>query len=203
MKRIYFTAIPLQSNFVLQPSVPEPVNFDLKDQQPRCFPIIRVMAQTMQPGDQAELVIVRQHNSRHNENYDAILQELQSLHLADVQVRDLALEESQSRNVLMHMFRSMIEVLEPDACYYACMTFGTKAWPLVLASVLNYAEKILDNTQVAGVYYQEALRRNGQIVKTRMYDMSVLFSLNSVVDLVADSDGGSKEDAIRMLLEGC
>lgn len=203
MKRIYFTAIPLQSNFILQPVVPQAVNFELADSTPRCFPIIRIMAQTMQPGDEAVLVIVRQQNGQDNANYDAILRELETLNLAHVQVKDLPLAESQERNVLMGMFRSMISVLEPDACYYACMTFGTKTWPLVLASVLNYAEKILDNTQIMGIYYQEALRQDGQIVRTRMYDMSVLFALNSVVDLVADTDSDQKEEAIRILLEGC
>lgn len=203
MKRIYFTAIPLQSNFVLEPSVPEAVNFELKDQTPRRFPIIRIMAQTMQPGDEAVLVIVRQQNDAHNPNYDAILEEAHSLHLEHLEVKDLPLAESQNQNVVIEMFRSMLDVLENNSCYYSCMTFGTKTWPLVLASVLNYAEKVLENTQVKGIYYQEALRENGQIVRQRLYDMSVLFSLNSVVDMVAESDGAGKETAIRMLLEGC
>lgn len=205
MKRIYFTAVPLQSNFVLQPVVPQAVNFELTDSAPRCFPIIRIMAQTMKPGDEAVLVIVRQQNSPNNENYDLIVQELNGLNLAKVQIKDLTLPESQDRNVLVGMFRAMIGALEPNACYYACMTFGTKSWPLVLMSVFNYAEKILDNVQIMGVYYQEALRCEGKIIQTRMYDMSVLLSLNSVVDLVTDMDDDSnqKEETIRILLEGC
>ena len=203
MKRIYFTAIPLQSNFILEPCVPEPVNFKLQDTSLRRFPIIRIMSQTMQPGDEAVLVIVRQKNSEHNPNYDAILEELKGLHLEHVEVKDLSLEESQDRNVVVGMFRSMLDVLEDNCCYYACLTFGTKIWPLVLTSVFNYAEKVLEDTHIEGVYYQEALRENGKIVRHRLYDMSVLFALNSVVDMMAEDDVINKESAIRTLLEGC
>lgn len=202
MRRIYYTAIPLQSNFVLQSAVPEAVNFRLLDQTPRRFPILRILAQTMEPGDEADLIVVRQSNSKENPNYAAFLQELESLQIPNVRVRDLVLEESQSRDVILSMFKSLVGTLQNHACYYACITFGTKLWPLVLQSVMNYAKKVLPDTEVKGIYYQEALRENGQIVKHRIYDMSVLQSLNNVVDLVAATEGENPEAAIDLLLEG-
>ena len=54
--------------------------------------------------------------------------------------------------------------MESDACYYADATFGTKTYPLVLSSALHYAEKILDDTEVCGIYYRELTpgKRPGQ-----------------------------------------
>ena len=202
MKRIYYTAIPLQSNFLLRDAVPEAVNFRLLDRTPRKFPILRILGQTMEPGDEACVVVVRQSNDQENPNYGAFLQELEELHIPDVRVQDLVLEESQSRDVILSMFKSLMGTLENHACYYACITFGTKIWPLVLQSVLNYAGKMLPDTQIKGIYYQEALWENGQILKHRIYDMSILQSLSNVVDLVAESGGENPEAAIELLLEG-
>ena len=68
---------------------------------------------------------------------------------------DLTTPENQQRDGLLALFEALTDVMESDACYYADATFGTKTYPLVLSSALHYAEKILDDTEICGIYYRE------------------------------------------------
>ena len=71
------------------------------------------------------------------------------------------------RDGLLTLFEALTDAMESDACYYADATFGTKTYPLVLSSALHYAEKILDDTEVCGIYYRELTRESGQVKNAR------------------------------------
>lgn len=109
--------------------------------------------------------------------------------------------ENQGKDTLLGMFSDLLEQMEDDACYYACMTFGTKTFPLVLFSVLSCVEKIKKNVEIQGIYYQEITRSSGVCTAANLYDVTALFTLNRIVDLVAEMDADHKEEMVRLLLE--
>ena len=202
MNRIYFTAVPLESNFVLETMPLNPVNFRLDTRLTEtAFPIVPVIAAPLQPGDTATVVAVRQQNTGRNRNMDILRRELEGLGRSNWTLRDLTVPESQEKDLLLGLFAEMIGCLQDDTCYYACMTFGTKTYPVVLFSALSYADKIRRNTQICGIYYREVLRTQGKMRESRLYDVTALFTLNSLVDLVADMDCDAKEPMIRRMLE--
>lgn len=202
MNRIYFTAVPLESNFVLEKMPLNPVNFRLDTKLTEtAFPIVPVIDATLQPGDTATVVAVRQQNASRNKNMDILRQELESMGRSNWTLRDLIVPESQNKDLLLGLFAEMIGCMQDDTCYYACMTFGTKTYPVVLFSALSYADKIRRNTQICGIYYREVLRKQGKMQQSRLYDVTALFTLNSLVDLVAGMESDAKEDMIRQMLE--
>lgn len=202
MNRIYFTAVPLESNFVLETMPLNPVNFRLDTRLTEtAFPIVPVIDATLQPGDTATVVAVRQHNTGRNKNMDILRRELEGLGRSNWTLRDLTVPESQERDLLLGLFAEMIGCLQDDTCYYACMTFGTKTYPVVLFSALSYADKIRSNTQICGIYYREVLRTQGKMRESHLYDVTALFTLNSLVDLVAGMDCEDKAPMIRRMLE--
>lgn len=208
MKRIYITAVPLESNFVLAPVRPDTANFALPQQPARAaFPITHVIAATMQEGDSAVVIAVRQQNAPENANLRLLQQELQSLALKDWVLRDITIPENQQRDELIALFEKLAEAFEENACYYACITFGTKTFPIVLLSALRYAERLLQNTQIKGIYYREFVRRGSTVQTVRMYDVSVLFTLDGIVDMAAHLGVTGQKDFIRFLLmpkeDGC
>ena len=81
------------------------------------------------------------------------------------------------------------------------MTFGTKTFPLVLFSVLSCVEKIKKNVEIQGIYYQEITRSAGVCTAANLYDVTALFTLNRIVDLVAEMDADHKEEMVRLFLE--
>lgn len=200
MKRIYVTAVPLDSNFVLEKYPTNPVNYATKRPLPACyFPITPVIADTAREGDEIRVIAVRQKNSEHSKNMQLLRGELEELGLPFT-ITDLTTDESQHRDQLLTLFEALINCMESNACYYACTTFGTKTYPLVLSSALHYAEKMLDDTEVMGVYYRELTRENGQVKSAMQYDVSVLFTLDRIIDMAANSEIQDKQAFMRLLL---
>lgn len=169
MKRIYITAIPLDSNFAITPYAAEPVNYTQTTTQPTCYPITPILADTAHDGDEIKVIAVRQVNSPHSENLGGFPpragQPGQALHPRRPDQR----RKTQQRDGLLTLFEALTDAMESDACYYADATFGTKTYPLVLSSALHYAEKILDDTEVCGIYYRELTRESGQVKNARQY----------------------------------
>ncbi len=202
MKRIYITAVPLQSNFVVEQKPVNPVNFALcRGPQQACFPIVPIIAQTVRPGDSVHVLAVCQKNQPQNENLEILKSELDSLQLPHYTLQELAVAENQGKDTLLGMFSDLLGQMEDDACYYACMTFGTKTFPLVLFSVLSCVEKIKKNVEIQGIYYQEITRSAGVCTAANLYDVTALFTLNRIVDLVAEMDADHKEEMVRLFLE--
>ena len=79
MKRIYITAIPLDSNFAITPYAAEPVNYTQTTTQPTCYPITPILADTAHDGDEIKVIAVRQVNSPRSENLEVFRRELDSL----------------------------------------------------------------------------------------------------------------------------
>mgnify|MGYP006926148735 CR=1 FL=1 len=113
---------------------------------------------------------------------------------------DLTTPENQQRDGLLTLFEALTDAMESDAFYYADATFGTKTYPLVLSSALHYAEKILDDTEVCGIYYRELTRESGQVKNARQYDISTLFTLDGIVDMAAGEDIADKRAFIKLML---
>ena len=199
MKRLYITAVPLDSNFLITPYAAKAVNYPQSCALPTAFPITPILADTARAGDTVKVIAVRQKNNPHSENLAALRRELDSLNLPYTLV-DLTTPETQQRDALLTLFETLTDAMESDACYYADATFGTKTYPLVLSSALHYAQKILDDTEVCGIYYRELTRAQGQVKTASQYDISALFALDNLVDLAASEDMCDKKKFIKMML---
>ena len=200
MKRVYITAVPLDSNFAIQRQTALPANYTAHH-PPRAayYPIVPVIEDTARPGDVGRVIAGRQTNAPHSENLEIFRRELEELGLPFT-LTDLTVPETQQKNALLDLFEALTGFMEPDACYYACVTFGTKTWPLVLSSALRYAEKLLDGTEVKGVYYREITRKAGEQTGVAQYDVSALFTLDSIIDLAAGAGVEDRQAFLRLLL---
>ena len=185
--------------FFTTPYAAEPVNYTQTTTQPTCYPITPILADTAHDGDEIKVIAVRQVNSPHSENLEVFRRELDSLGRPYTFV-DLTTPENQQRDGLLTLFEALTDAMESDACYYADATFGTKTYPLVLSSALHYAEKILDDTEVCGIYYRELTRESGQVKNARQYDISTLFTLDGIVDMAADAELTDKKAFIKLML---
>lgn len=142
---------------------------------------------------------MRQVNTPHSENLEVFRREVDGLGFPYTLV-DLTTPENQQRDGLLALFEALTDVMESDACYYADATFGTKTYPLVLSSALHYAEKILDDTEICGIYYRELTRENGQVKNVRQYDISTLFTLDGIIDMAADAELTDRKAFIKLML---
>lgn len=199
MNRMYITAVPLDSNFAIAPYAAKAMNYTQTYAVPTYFPITDILADTAKPGDTVTVLAVRQKNSPRSENLNILRRELDALHLPYTLV-DVTMPETQQRDELLTLFETLTDAMQDDACYYADATFGTKTYPLVLSSALHFAEKVLDDTEVCGIYYRELRRENGQVKEVRQYDVSALFTLDGIVDMAADAGLADKRAFIKLML---
>mgnify|MGYP007060460615 FL=1 len=58
MKRIYITAIPLDSNFAIDSYAAEPVNYTQTLAKPTYYPITPILADTAHDGDEIKVIAV-------------------------------------------------------------------------------------------------------------------------------------------------
>ena len=107
MKRIYITAIPLDSNFAIDSYAAEPVNYTQTLAKPTYYPITPILADTAHSGDEIKVIAVRQVNSPHSENLEVFRRELDSLGKPYTLV-DLTTPENQQRDGLLTIDRRRI-----------------------------------------------------------------------------------------------
>ena len=113
MKRIYITAIPLDSNFAITPYAAEPVNYTQTTTQPTCYPITPILADTAHDGGEIKVIAVRQVNSPRSENLEVFRRELDSLGKPYTLV-DLTTPENQQRDGLLTLFETLTDAMESD-----------------------------------------------------------------------------------------
>ncbi len=71
-------------------------------------------------------------------------------------------------------------------------------------TALRCADKLLRDVEVKGIYYREITRRQGKEDSLRMYDVSALFTLDSIADLAAGGVTGDAKEFVHLLLNpGC
>ena len=155
----------------------------------------------MREGDSVKVITVRQKNAPENRNMDILRREIGALGLPDCTICDVTVGETQEKDALLALFGALVDAFEEEACYYACITFGTKTYPLVLFSALRCADKLMRDVEVKGIYYREITRSEGRETGARMYDVSALFTLDSIADLAADGVTGDAREFLHLLLD--
>lgn len=201
MKRIYITAVPLPSNFPLNASVVQCMNIQLPEDDSYTFPISRLIAATMQEGDEALVISVRQTNASGDENFNRLKKDLAERQIP-YELKDITTPESQQKDFLIKLFYQLSEALEENCIIYADATFGTKTYPLVLFPALHYAVKI-KNCDVANIIYQEQRRKDGKPISTSIYDITSIFLMDEVVNTLGFSGAASadKDALLKSLMQ--
>ena len=183
MLKTYITTVPLQGQL-------DPMLYQRTSQVPptaTCFPIVQVMRDTLAPGDQVQVLAIRQENADTARNYQRLLEELAELGVAPEQVTQLGLPENQCPETLIGLCRDLVDALPQVTRVYACITYGSKSIPVVTLTALTCAEATHTELEVGGVYYGEVKRENGQVLEARLYDMAALYQLAGLVGTMRDS----------------
>lgn len=197
MRKIYLTAVPLQGRFDLE-QVDYGSSRPKEHGTPTRFPIVQVIRDTMAPGDEAQLIAIRQENADTARNYGFLLEELAALGIGEAQVTQVALPEKQDPATLVGLCRDVADALPQVGRVYACITYGTKSIPVVEMAALRCAEATHTELEVGGLYYGEVQRLGGVTQAAHLHDVSVLYRLAGLVDSIHDPE--TAEEVFRQLI---
>lgn len=197
MLRVYATTIPLQGRFDLASSIYQSEE-NVEPIRTR-FPIVQVIRNTLQEGDEVKVIAVRQMCSDTERNFGFLKEDLQTLGISTAQVEELPLPDAQDTRTLIGLCRDLTDRL-PQVCrVYVCITYGTKPIPLVELAALTCAEATHKELEVGGVYYGEMKREDGKPTNCfLLHNMGPLYHLGGIVGSIRDE--AAAEAMFRQLI---
>ncbi len=200
MRKTYITNISLQAKGDLLKVLYEPKGFTLARNRVFSFPVIPVIAENQEAGDEVTVLAVRPDNADTPDNYAAFLRELSELGIGEEAVKVLSVAENQSDAVSLELLMRIIEEIPDESLVYGDITFGTKPMSAVLLYALSFLPKIKD-CEVDGIYYGEIKRAGGEMVEASLYDLTAFHLLGDMIDQMKELGVEKMPEALRKIIK--
>lgn len=210
----FLTYLSLQTGNGLQAVKYEPVdNNSLKTDVTVRFPVSILVNSYADNGEEIEIVCVMEDdNSGTEANKNLLSQELDFITGqlgAHYTIREIHIPKDERAESHLDTFRKLIETINDGDQLYACMTYGTKPFPILEMMALSYAYQVRDNVSVESIVYGKINRsekrdEDGQarIESAFIYELSSLFFMTRIVSTLAERKVQDPDAAIRELLNG-
>lgn len=169
------------------------------------FPINGVLARTLKKGDDVKVILLKKDDIGGNsgKNTGEFMSELDRINAnigAKIEYKILSTPHDESREVQEKLLKDMVAELETGAAVYADITFGTKSLPIIVFSVLNFAEKFFKAEIKNIVYGKVDFDKDNKAVNPELFDMTALFYLNSIANTMECKDGEAAKKLLDTLL---
>ena len=204
MEKIVFTNIPMTKKLhALKYSIDGNSEIDYDGKV--VFPINAVLAKTLKKDETVTVVLLKKLDVEGNSdiNVGEFMKELNSINGrigASIDYKIIYTTFEEDKDTHETLLRRMIDTIKDNAVIYADMTYGPKSLPIVLFSVLNFAEKFL-NCNIKNIVYGKVnfvSNEKGESLPSNpvLCDMTPLYYLNSVTNSMECKNG---EEARKML----
>ena len=177
MKKIIFCDIPMQSEL-------KAMNYKENNKiysRKSVYAINACIAEELKFGDEVKIILLKK-------------KDLSGISTAN----ETPFEET--RSIHEKLLRAMVGELEEKAEIYADITYGPKPLPIIMFSVLNFADKFFDCDIKRIVYGKVDFIKTSdgvaQAVNPVIYDVTPLYYLNSVANTI---DCNSSGEAVKIL----
>lgn len=96
------------------------------------------------------------------------------------------------------LFSELIDCTADEDTLFACLTYGSKPFPLVQIMALNYAHRIRKNVSIGCIVYGGLDHNNGNM---EVYDITSLLYIDEAVRLMAEQKIENPTELIKNLLK--
>lgn len=202
MRKIFVTNMSLQSRSDLGQVLYNPKGFDLNNNRKTRFPIIPIIAEYLEEGDEVKVIVLRLINEDTKDNLERLYEELQTLNIGREQVKVIESEENQERNSELKLFLELLSELDGESIAFYDITFGTKPLSALLLYAASYSYE-LKETQIGGIYYGEIPRKDGKPIPEAegLYDMTYMVSFGDLIHNLKEIECENPENMIHRLLD--
>ncbi|GHT94683.1 hypothetical protein FACS1894141_1820 [Spirochaetia bacterium] len=151
------------------------------------FPINGVLARVLNKDDAVKVVLLKKDDIHNNSdrNVGEFMRELNIINKgigAIIDYKVLSTPHDESRAIQEKLLKEMVDELADGAAVYADITYGTKSMPIIVFSVLNFAEKFF-NAEIKNIVYGKVdFDKNNSPINPELFDMTPLFYLNSLAN---------------------
>lgn len=201
MKKTYITNISLQGRGdLLKVCYKAVMGRELKNNRETSFPIIPVLADHQEDGDDTTVLAIRSNSADTPDNYAVFLNELSELGIQKEQVKEITISGDQTDAVNLKLLMKILEEIPDDSIVYGDITFGTKPMSAILLYALSFVEK-MKNCEVDGIYYGEIPRKGGKICGDPcLYDLTAFKLLGDVIDQMKDLELRDMQTALNRII---
>lgn len=204
MKKFILTS-PYQPEGNLRCSVYKAVdNEKLQYNKEVSFPILPVINAYAEKGEEIEVIVIVSEYENAEYNYGVFCRQLEELCaekgivLKNSKPTKISIPYNELLDTQLDTFSKLTECTKDGDTLYVCMTYGTKAVPVVQLMALNYAYKVHKDISIGCVVYGAVDFNTKEMC---IYDITSLFYMNQIVDVVAGMKTADPAAAIKMLLQ--
>ena len=167
------------------------------------YPICAFLEKTMESDDELEVIILVKKDKKdyYKRNIAFFKEELEAVNkeigaAIEYKIIDSEFEEHQT------VHEQLLKGYIPGQRFthiYVDITYGPKDLPIILFTILGFAEKFL-NCTVENIVYGQADFENGRAVNTRICDMVPLYCLSSITNTIECTDSDKARSMLNLLL---
>ena len=168
------------------------------------FPVNAFLEETLKKEDEIKVILLAKKDShgRYQQNIASFKEEFAEVNreigaLAEYVILDT--DYSEKKTVHEQLLGTLVEELDTGSHIIADITYGPKDLPVVVFTALNFAEKFLD-CRIDNIIYGKAEFADGKPVNTELCDMTPLYYLSSITNLVHCAEPEKARGMLRSLL---
>lgn len=207
MKKIVISTLP-SSDRLVKRLYPVDGNTSIQVDVPVYFAVNSALANNLQKDDDVKVILIG--TTREGdfvlENANRFMDELRELNAVGANIREAVISRpfDETKTNFHKLYEQLLDELEEDAELYVDVTFGPKTPVLLIFSVLQFAEKFFHCT-IGNIVYSKVEFNPGssEIVpgSEMIYDITPLYMLNSLTNVLECSNGKKAVQTIKTLFE--
>lgn len=165
------------------------------------FPIIPTINGYVEEGEQIEVITIVSEYENAEYNYELLKDELETLSKKKgftYALKEIRIPYNNAIDTELELFSKLIDCTNDEDTLYACITYGSKPFPLIQIMALNYAYRIRKNVSIGCIVYGGVNHNNK---KMEIYDITSLLYIDETVRLMAEQKVENPTDLIKNLLK--
>lgn len=180
-------------------------NMDVLCDRPVRYVINALANNILKEGDTVKVMLLKL-NDEHgfsDINVQKYKDELESFNASasvNIEYKVIEADFDESQDTQEKIFKSMINELAVGSEIYCDITYGPKSLPIIIFSVLNFAEKFFDADIMNIVYGKVDFSKDSSgktvVSNPEIVDMTALYCLNSITNVVECSNS---DDALLLV----
>ena len=176
---------------------------DLKVERDVFFPI-SILVDNYAVGEEIEIICMMDTNNPDEKNNLNRLKEevAEIIRVKDIKINYVIVPVLGEENIGNHLttFEGIIGHINDGDRLYACATYGTKPIPIIEMIALNYVYRVKKDVSVEKIVYGKISRLAGELKSAIIYNITALFSMDQIVNHLAENKVAEPDKAIKMLL---
>lgn len=168
---------------------------------PTSFPIITAINGYVEKGEDIKIITIVSDYKNAEYNYGLLKEEIEALSQKNgfrYNLKEVRVPYNNAIDTELELFGKLIDCTADGDTLYACITYGSKPFPLIQIMALNYAYRIRKNVSIGCIVYGAKDHNNGSM---EVYDITSLLYIDETVRLMAEQKVENPTDLIKNLLK--